>query len=136
MYRLAVSISSLVRYHPDEKTSASNPANLAIRFDKGGLCPWDWIDSIHVRTLVSLEEPFYSDWSSSSLLCWAVPRLTLDVPAIEALCLGTAARAPAAFSLLEDETSGFLTVLFVDARLDDSSSSLDPSLCLMLLMVK
>src|SRR5947209_3912605 len=132
------SLDMIARAHSpgDWKISASLPDRLPIRFDKGGLCPWDWMDSIHVQTLVSLGASFYSGWSSSSLLCWAVPRLTLDVPAIEALCLGTVATATASFSLLADETCGFLTVLFVDARLGDSSPSLDPSLCLMLLMVK
>src|SRR5207245_3065869 len=93
------------------------------------------MDSIHVQTLVSLGASFYSGWSSSSLLCWAVPRLTLDVPAIEALCLGTVVTSTASFSLLADETCRFLSVLFVDARLGDSLLFIDTIFCFMLLMV-
>ncbi len=41
MYFLGVSTCSLVHYHPNQKISASNPAHLIIRFDKGGLSPLD-----------------------------------------------------------------------------------------------
>jgi hypothetical protein len=50
MYLLESSTCSLVNYHQSSKSSTSNATNLVAWFDKGELCPREWIASIRVRT--------------------------------------------------------------------------------------
>ena len=46
MYLFAASTCSLVNYHQNQKSSTSNRVHLVTRFDKGELCPQEWIASI------------------------------------------------------------------------------------------